>query len=932
MAQWRKIVVSGSTAELNNISSSGDIVPVTSDGSSLGGATLQFSDLYLAEGAVINWDNGDMTITQTNNLLDIDSGNTRVDRLEIDSAADYIDLDTDLKIIAAADIILDPGGGEVDVDGNLIPNTDSADDLGASGKAWNKLWVDDIDLNAQGSISIGGTGRIDLDADDDTSIRASADDVITFEAAGADQVAIADGTLTPSTSDDISLGTTALQFSDLFLAEGGVINWDNGDVTLTQTADQLALAGGYLTVAGSITGSHFSGSADSTGSFGYLNVSGDGVFGGNITFGDAATDSVSFGADIDSNLIPNIDDTYDLGSAAQAWQDLFLEGDITLTDAGTVKATAGNLTVDSEAATLVLDGHTGVDIDASNSGKVAIDGAGGIDIGVATDVAIDIDSSTLDIDASGAITIDSSAASISIGSNDIDQAINIGTQGERTITVGNVAGAAALAFNAGTGGIALASTSTGDITINSDDTLLLDSDGVLELNTSGGAINIGTDGVAVNTTIGNVTGTTALALNAGTGGIALASTGAGDITLTSTDTVLVDSAGVLELNSSAGAISIGNDDIDQAINIGTQGERTISVGTGAFADTINIGNSTGATAVTIAAGTGDLALTSTDNLTLTATDIVSMTDGTATFSLAGSGATALAAATTVDLDGTGAMSLNSSGGAIGVGNDAVGQKISVGGEIVTRTEVELNAILVDVNAGTGGVTIDGGGAISLDSGAASNFTTTAGDITIKSNAGSVNVDGGESDAAAVRIVASHTAGGIDVDAGTNGINVDSTGAITIGGSNATGVTIGKGDTTVTVPGNLDINGTMTTIDTVNLRVADRFVLVASGSVRNNALGDGGLIVNTTADGSGSALFYNDVGDRWALTGEGDTGETQQVAPAKQYVVSVSQSAAPPTGNPGDFGRDNASRRGIIYIQTSDDVATSTVDGDIWIWS
>ena len=711
MAQWRKIVVSGSTAELNNISSSGDIVPVTSDGSSLGGATLQFSDLYLAEGAVINWDNGDMTITQTNNLLDIDSGNTRVDRLEIDSAADYIDVETDLKIIAAADIILDPGGGEVDVDGNLIPNTDSADDLGASGKAWNKLWVDDIDLNAQGSISIGGTGRIDLDADDDTSIRASADDVITFEAAGADQVAIADGTLTPSTSDDISLGTTALQFSDLFLAEGGVINWDNGDVTLTQTADQLALAGGYLTVAGSITGSHFSGSADSTGSFGYLNVSGDGVFGGNITFGDAATDSVSFGADIDSNLIPNIDDTYDLGSAAQAWQDLFLEGDITLTDAGTVKATAGNLTVDSEAATLVLDGHTGVDIDASNSGKVAIDGAGGIDIGVATDVAIDIDSSTLDIDASGAITIDSSAASISIGSNDIDQAINIGTQGERTITVGNVAGAAALAFNAGTGGIALASTSTGDITINSDDTLLLDSDGVLELNTSGGAINIGTDGVAVNTTIGNVTGTTALALNAGTGGIALASTGAGDITLTSTDTVLVDSAGVLELNSSAGAISIGNDDIDQAINIGTQGERTISVGTGAFADTINIGNSTGATAVTIAAGTGDLALTSTDNLTLTATDIVSMTDGTATFSLAGSGATALAAATTVDLDGTGAMSLNSSGGAIGVGNDAVGQKISVGGEIVTRTEVELNAILVDVNAGTGGVTIDGGGAI-----------------------------------------------------------------------------------------------------------------------------------------------------------------------------------------------------------------------------
>ena len=34
----------------------------------------------------------------------------------------------------------------------------------------------------------------------------------------------------------------------------------------------------------------------------------------------------------------------------------------------------------------------------------------------------------------------------------------------------------------------------------------------------------------------------------------------------------------MSLNSSAGAINIGNDDIDQAINIGTQGERTINIG------------------------------------------------------------------------------------------------------------------------------------------------------------------------------------------------------------------------------------------------------------------------------------------------------------------------------------------------------------------
>jgi hypothetical protein len=47
---------------------------------------------------------------------------------------------------------------------------------------------------------------------------------------------------------------------------------------------------------------------------------------GNLTFGNAATDTVSFGADIDSNIIPDDDDTYDLGSSSQEWKDLYLDG------------------------------------------------------------------------------------------------------------------------------------------------------------------------------------------------------------------------------------------------------------------------------------------------------------------------------------------------------------------------------------------------------------------------------------------------------------------------------------------------------------------------------------------------------------------------------------------------------------------------------
>jgi len=50
----------------------------------------------------------------------------------------------------------------------------------------------------------------------------------------------------PDTSDGAALGSAALMWSDLFLASGGVINFNNGDVTLTHSADVLTIAGGRL--------------------------------------------------------------------------------------------------------------------------------------------------------------------------------------------------------------------------------------------------------------------------------------------------------------------------------------------------------------------------------------------------------------------------------------------------------------------------------------------------------------------------------------------------------------------------------------------------------------------------------------------------------------------------------------------------------------
>ena len=48
--------------------------------------------------------------------------------------------------------------------------------------------------------------------------------------------------LLPNVNDGYALGTSSYSFSDLFLASGAVINFDNSDVTLTHSSGRLTLA------------------------------------------------------------------------------------------------------------------------------------------------------------------------------------------------------------------------------------------------------------------------------------------------------------------------------------------------------------------------------------------------------------------------------------------------------------------------------------------------------------------------------------------------------------------------------------------------------------------------------------------------------------------------------------------------------------------
>ena len=64
--------------------------------------------------------------------------------------------------------------------------------------------------------------------------------------AGSSETVTTASAFYPAASDGNALGTASYMWADLFLASGGVINWNNGDVTLTHAANALNFAGGCL--------------------------------------------------------------------------------------------------------------------------------------------------------------------------------------------------------------------------------------------------------------------------------------------------------------------------------------------------------------------------------------------------------------------------------------------------------------------------------------------------------------------------------------------------------------------------------------------------------------------------------------------------------------------------------------------------------------
>ena len=118
---------------------------------------------------------------------------------------------------------------------------------------------------------------------------------------------------------------------------------------------------------------------------------------------------------------------------------------ITSAAAATWSTAAGNLTLDSAAGSLVLDGHTGAQVISSNSGEVDITSAANVDINATTTVTVDGTGVSIDGTDDSNLTV--------TGSNK-DLAVSVAGGSTQTLTISSAGtGTNAIDINATAGGV-----------------------------------------------------------------------------------------------------------------------------------------------------------------------------------------------------------------------------------------------------------------------------------------------------------------------------------------------------------------------------------------------------------------------------------------------------------------------------------------------
>jgi hypothetical protein len=561
-----------------------------------------------------------------------------------------------------------------------------------------------------------------------------------------------------------------------------------------------------------------------------------------------------------------IESTGNMDIVAGAGLDIAVDGALDIESTGVANIDiVGNITFNSTSGSILTQ----------SNGTYTITSGGNMSTGV---------TGTSNLDVSGAITIDSSGSTIGIGNDAVNQNITIGTGGSRPlIQVGNSitttaslqTNAIAGDFNFGSGGFILDTADGGAISL---DSIGAPSNFSLLSNAAADDLTISLTGATDSSLILSSTGTNAanaLEITASAGGLDMNVAGnkTEDVTLTSTTTVggnVTEDFNANRNTNVAGTetcVIVGTSTITRtgATTTTQTGDETT---TNAGNKTTNVNGATGYTLDVAANINIDSAKSAANAIVINASgtdggidintgkggvDILTTDGGAVSIDAVGAPSNFSLAATadsddlTISVTGAKDASLVLSSTGTNAGN-AIEITASVGGLDMNvkgnKTEdVEGNSTTtvlgnaVDTITGNQTFTVNG----------ATGFTLDCDKI--------INLDSNDATAGAVKIAASNAAGGIDIDAGTGGINTNTTGT-TVSTTTGTTSTTATGAETITngagsartVVGQYSVDSSQAAANAIKFNTS-----AATGGIDVDA-GTGGINTNTTGLSTNTATL------------------------------------------------------------------------------
>jgi len=210
---------------------------------------------------------------------------------------------------------------------------------------------------------------------------------VEVSSSAVEQIRIQDGAIVPVTDNDIDLGTSSLEFRNIYIDgtakidtltvdEAATVGTTLGVTGATTLSSTLGVTGattlsstlgvtGATTLSSTlaVTGiSTLTGNVTATNDLsigGNLTVTGNATISGNLTFGDADTDTITIGADVASHIVPDVDNTYDLGTSTKEWRNLYIDGTANIDSlvADTADINAGTIDNTAIGATTASTGN-----------------------------------------------------------------------------------------------------------------------------------------------------------------------------------------------------------------------------------------------------------------------------------------------------------------------------------------------------------------------------------------------------------------------------------------------------------------------------------------------------------------------------------------------------------------------------------------------